>query len=139
MRGTVRAWTLAVIAVVVVAGGLRVLPLFTGAALPAGAARLHIETERPAITAGCQTALLSPVTVATSGDELVLVTVETGEPVAVVWPAGYAAWRIDGRAVIADPWGGVVGREGDVLDGLGGGTGSDDAFHICPYGMVTRP
>lgn len=139
MRRSVRAWTLVVVAVVFGAVGLWLLPLITGPALPAGAVRLHIETARPALTAGCPTALLLPVIVATSGDEAVLVTVETGEPVAVVWPAGFAAWRVDGRAVIADPWGGVVGREGDVLDGLGGGTGPDDAFHICPYGVVTRP
>ena len=29
--------------------------------------------------------------------------------------------------------------EGDVLDGLGGGLGQDDAFHICPFGIVTEP
>ena len=32
----------------------------------------------------------------------------------------------------------VVGRDGDVLDSLGGGSGVDDAFHICPFGIVTE-
>jgi hypothetical protein len=118
---------------------LRVAPLFTGPALPFGASRLQLATANPNVSLGCATAALSPVRVSTSGTELVLVSVESGEPVRGVWPAGFAAWRVDGRAVVADPWGSVVGRDGDVLDSLGGGLGTDDAFYICPFGIVTRP
>ena len=118
--------------------GLRVLPLFTGPALPAGATRLHISTERPNLSFGCAAAGLSPIRVTTSGDELILVSVESGNTVRVVWPSGFAAWRVGGRSVLADPWGSVVGRDGDVLDSLGGGSGVDDAFHICPFGIVTE-
>ncbi len=80
-----------------------------------------------------------PVRVATSADDLVLVTVESGEAVPVVWPAGFAAWRVDRGVVVADPWGRVVGEEGDVLDSLSGGFSQDDAFRICPFGIVTEP
>ena len=118
--------------------GLRVLPLFTGPALPAGATRLHISTESPNLSFGCATAALTPVRVANSGDELILVSVASGDTVRVVWPSGFAAWRVGGRSVLADPWGSVVGRDGDVLDSLGGGSGVDDAFHICPFGIVTQ-
>ncbi len=52
-----------------------------------------------------------------------------------MWPAGFAAWRIGDEVVIADPWGSVIGRTGDVLSNLGGGTGADDMFHICPLGL----
>ena len=117
---------------------LRVAPVFTGPALPAGGERLHILTAAPNLTAGCAAALLSPVRVSTDGEALVLVSVGTGEPLRVIWPAGFGAWRIDGRAVVADPWGSIVGREGDVLDSLGGGEGADQAFQICPYGIVTE-
>ena len=123
---------------VLVLVALRVTPLFMGPGLPSGAERLHITTAAPNLTSGCAAALLSPVHVLTDGDELILVSVDSGEPVRVVWPAGFGAWRIDGQAVVADPWGSVVGREGDVLDGLGGGEGLDQAFQICPYGIVTE-
>ena len=128
-----------VAAVVLLAVAWRVLPVFVGPGLPAGTTRLHITTEPPNATMGCPTALLSPVRVASSGDDLILVSVESGEPIPVVWPAGFGAWSDHGQAVVADPWGSVVGREGDVLDSLSGGSGVDEAFHICPFGIVTRP
>ena len=124
-------------AIVLGAVALMVLPLFTGPALSVGATRLHVTTESPNLSFGCMAALLSPVRVATSGDELVLISVGSGNTVRVVWPSGFGAWWVGGRAVLADPWGNVVGRDGDVLDRLGGGDGVDDAFHICPYGIVT--
>ena len=118
--------------------GLRVLPLFTGSALPEGATRLHITTESPNLSGACAAAGLAPVRVATSGDELILVSIASGDTVRVVWPSGFAAWRVGGRSVLADPWGSVVGRDGGVLDSLGGGLGVDDAFRICPFGIVTE-
>lgn len=138
-RSLLRFWLPLVVAVVVAGVAWRLMPLFTGPAVPAGATRLHIATQTPNLNMGCATALLQPARVSTSGNDLVLVTVESGESVAVVWPAGFGAWRADGHAVIADAWGSVVGREGDVLESLGGGgSGLDGAFHICPFGIPTR-
>jgi hypothetical protein len=140
MSGRRKVFVAIATVVVVVLGAftMRVLPVFTGPALPAGATRLAITTESPNLSFGCAAALLSPVRVATSGDALIVASVESNDTVPVVWPSGFAAWRIDGRAVLADPWGSVVGRDGDVLDSLGGGAGLDGAIHICPFGIVTR-
>lgn len=99
----------------------RVLPVFTGPVLPAGATRLEIATEPPNFNTGCAAAALGPVRVATLGAKLVLVGVASDETIEVVWPAGFAAWRVSGRAVVADPWGNVVAQDEDVLDNLGGG------------------
>lgn len=101
------------------AAALRVLPLFTGPALPAGATRLHIVTERPNLSLGCAVALLAPVRVAASGDELILVSIASGDTVRVVRPSGFAAWRVGRRAVLADPWGNVVGRDGECSTASG--------------------
>jgi hypothetical protein len=126
-------------AVVLAVVALRLLPAFLGPALPAGATRLHIATAGPNLTFGCAAALLAPVRVGTSGDDVILVSVETGRTVDVTWPGGFGAWRLDGRAEVSDPWGTVVGREGDLLDGLGGGEGIDGAFWICPFGIPPAP
>lgn len=126
-------------AVVLAVVAIRLLPAFLGPALPAGATRLQIVTAGPNLTFGCAAALLAPVRVATSDDELILVSVELGRTVDVVWPGGFAAWRLNGRAEVSDPWGTVVGREGDLLDGLGGGEGNDGAFWICPFGIPPAP
>ena len=133
--GSIAVVGILLVAVVV----LRVAPLFLGPALPDGASQLQLATASPNVSLGCAAAALTPVRVSTSGDELVLVSVESDQAVRVVWPAGFGAWRVDGRAVVADPWGSIVGRDGDVLDSLGGGLGIDDAFYICPFGIVTRP
>ena len=115
---------------------LRLSPLWPGPALPAGATRLHIATEAPHLVPalGCLTALIAPARVATSDDDLILLTVATGEPVQVVWPSGWAAWRVGGRAELVARDGSVVARDGDVLEDLGGGVGVDDAFHVCVIG-----
>jgi hypothetical protein len=115
---------------------LRLSPLGPGPGLPAGATRLNITSQAPHLmpTLGCNTALLAPARVATAGDNLILVSVASNEPVDVVWPSGWAAWRLGGRAELVGRDGVVVAREGDVLDDLGGGTGTDDTFHVCIIG-----
>ncbi len=126
----------AVVVIIVALVAWRLLPLWTGPALPDGATRLSIVTASPHLSFGCAAAMMSPVRVATSGDDLILVAVESGNTIPAIWPAGFAAWWVDGRAVVADPWGTVIGRDGDVLDSLGGGDGADGAFAICPFGIV---
>jgi hypothetical protein len=112
-------------------------PLGPGPGLPEGATRLHISTEAPHLVPhfGCPAALLGPVRVATAGDELIVLAVGTDEPVNVVWPTGWAAWRLDGRAELVGRDGTVIAREGDVIENrFGGGMGDDGAAHICIIG-----
>src|SRR5215207_9560188 len=59
-RRTVLYGVLAVVVVMLAAIAWRVLPLLTGPALPTGATRLAIVTDRPSLVMGCATALLAP-------------------------------------------------------------------------------
>ncbi len=124
---------LIVAVVVVVALTVRLTPLWPGPAIPAGATALHIETAPPHLipTMGCPAAALAPARIEVDGDALILVSLDGGAPISVVWPSGWAAWRRDGTAELVDRDGNVVGRQGDVIDGYGGGTGLDGKFHVC--------
>ena len=124
------------VVVLLAAAAFRLSPLWPGPSLPAGATRLNIATEGPHLmpALGCNTALIAPARITTSGDDLILRTVATDEPVDVVWPSGWAAWRLEGHANLVTRNGTLIGREGDILDDLGGGVGADDAFHVCVIG-----
>jgi hypothetical protein len=112
----------------------RLSPLWPGPPLPPNATPLHIETQAPHLVpnSGCPTALLGPLRLAISGNDLIFLSAESGEPVEVVWPSGWVAWRIEGRALLVDRDGSVVGRQGEVIPAqFGGGIGADDAFKVC--------
>ena len=105
--------------------------------LPSGATPLALPAETGARYL-CMQALLGPVRVVRSGDTVAFVSVDTGsDPGRLVWPQGYTARSLGGRAEIVAPDGSVVAREGDVLS-LGGGN-LDDGFHVCSIGSVTSP
>ena len=120
----------------VAVGLVRYSPMWPGPSLPAGATPLVLVTEQAHLlpTTSCPTALLLPARVAVVGDALVLVPETGGDPVTVVWPAGWTAWRLDGRAELVARDGTVVAHEDDVVSGFSGGLGADDAFHVCVIG-----
>jgi hypothetical protein len=75
-----------------------------------------------------------PARIAVANNALVLVPEAGGDPIKVVWPTGWAAWRRAGLAELVSRDGTVIGREGDIIQGFGGGVGTDDAFHVCVTG-----
>jgi hypothetical protein len=128
---------LAIAIVVVLVAVVRLSPLWPGPALPEGATRLRILTAAPHLVPAfaCPLALLSPVLVATSGDEMTFVSPESGEAIQIVWPSGWAAWRINGRAEFVDRDGSVIARDGDVIENhFGGGMGDDGRAYVCIIG-----
>jgi len=133
-----RTAVFSIIGLTLVAAALwRLGPLWPGPSLPPHATRLQIETQALHLMPilGCPAALLGPVRLATNNGDLTFISLWNGEPVPVVWPSGWVAWRIDGRAELVDRDGSIVAREGDVIeDRFGGGTGADGAFHVCNYG-----
>jgi hypothetical protein len=85
---------------------------------------------------GCDNAAAAPVRIAREGDAMVFIDVASDEPARIIWPFGFAAWVEFGRAVLYARDGDIVGREGDVLDKIGGSPG-DDGFHVCQVGART--
>lgn len=127
---------IAIVLLLGAAGLARLSPMWPGPSLPAGATPLTLATETGHLlpTTGCPLASLGPARIAVADGALVLVPESGGDPIAVVWPTGWAAWRLDGRAELVSHDGTVVGREGDVISGFAGGVGLDDAFHVCVVG-----
>ncbi len=68
--------------------------------------------------------------------------------ITLIWPRGFSARLVSGRAEIAAPDGMVITREGDVLANMLGGAGDAQGFHICSvsnriyspasYGVTTK-
>ena len=105
---------IAVVLLLLTLGLARLSPMWSGPSLPAGATSLALATEPAHLlpTMGCPLALLMPARVAVEGDSLVLVPEAGGDPIKVVWPSGWKAWRLAGRAELVARDGTVIGREG---------------------------
>jgi hypothetical protein len=84
----------------------------------------------------CLTASLGgPQRLTVAGADLVLVDVNTGEQTTIVWPYGFVARLVDGKAELVAPDGSVVAREGDLLH-VGGGYALP-GFHVCEINGTT--
>jgi hypothetical protein len=94
---------------------------------------LQIHTELPLPSdqpPACLLASLgSPERLTRSGTDLALVNVNTGQQTTIVWPYGFVARLVDGKAELVAPDGSVVAREGDLLK-VGGGFALP-GFHVC--------
>ena len=103
---------------------------------PAGGLPLALDVAQPielpsGAVAACDQALLGSVRFVLTGTVISFVSVDTGLPGKLIWPHGFAAWLVNGKAEIVAPDGTVIGYSGDVLSGLGGGGGPGNAFTVC--------
>src|SRR3954447_3038584 len=89
----------AIVALLLSIGLLRLSPLWPGPSLPEGATMLALATEPAHLlpTMACHTALVEG-RVAVREKALVLVPRSGGAASSVVWRAGWAAWRLAGQA-----------------------------------------
>ena len=107
----------------------------TTAGLPQGATRLELQTQPARLASrlvlGCPAAAFPDLRVARDGSTMTFfraggaggAEASTGPDGRVdpVWPAGWSARLLGGRAELVDAEGVVIAREGDVIRGLGGG------------------
>lgn len=122
-------------------------PARTPFPLPSGAVGLTLQTDPPAVPRpsaswGCMDALLAPVRVLREGDAVTFRLAQADQAViGLVWPRGFSARLVAGRAEIVAPDGSVIGREGDVLANMfGGGIGeAPNTFYICSVKNVVYP
>jgi len=98
----------------------------SAARLPPGATQLELRTQESHIGSrlvlGCPTALFPDVRLARQGSAVVFVRLDGGVS-DLIWPAGWSARLVDGRAELVSPDGDVIAREGDLIRYLGGGNG----------------
>ena len=90
------------------------------------------------LTDACPEAPIAPVRMTRSGDDVGFVDVQSGAPVAIMWPVGFAAWDVQGVATLHATDGAVVGREGDVIGIIRAVAGArPNALRVCA--IADRP
>ena len=62
----------------------------------------------------------------------------SGNRLQVIWPNGYSAWLMNGRAELVPPNGSVLAREGDVISNLSGSAADNGDILIC-FDFASKP
>ncbi len=132
---------------VIALGGLVAAAVWLGpprpAALPPGATPLVLLTQSwrpwPPSGFGCANFLVFPIRVERDGNALLFTRVDNGERQSIVWPAGYSARLLSGRAELVAPDGDVVARERDVINDLGGTEGDNGEIVLCRFDFASKP
>lgn len=112
------------------------------APLPQGAAPLSLRTmppewSFPGVPKGCPLAGVLPVRLMREGESISFETADSGAPVPLVFPFGFTARLVAGRAELVSPSGAVIAREGEVVSGLMGGAANNGDFILC-FDPATR-
>jgi hypothetical protein len=93
--------------------------------------RLAIDTGRQPPDA-CPDPDRLDVTISRSGEAAVFEDAAAAAGLEVIWPFGFAAWLIDGRAILFATDGSIVVREGDPAVPIGGVRGGPgEPFLVC--------
>jgi hypothetical protein len=102
--------------------------------LPADAVPLTLRTQPARLwpfSFGCGMAALTPIRVERDGVDMVFSDEASGNRMQVVWPNGYSARLMNGRAELVEPDGSVLARDGDVISGLASGAADNGDLLVC--------
>jgi hypothetical protein len=129
-------WVLSLLVAVVLVVGLAVWLLGPSrpAVLPANALPLTLRTQPWKLwplSFGCGLAALTPIRVERDGVSMVFADEASGKRLQVVWPNGYSARLVDGRAELVPPDGSVLARDGDVISNLAAGAADNGDLLVC--------
>jgi len=128
-------WALGLLVVVTVVAGVAVFLFvpYQPASLPAGSVPLTLRAQpwRLLPSFGCPLALLTPIRVERDGVSMVFADEASGSRVQVVWPNGYSARLLNGRAELIPPDGSVLARDGDVISSLTAGAADNGDYLVC--------
>lgn len=83
-------------------------------------------------------ALVPDLRVWREGDEMVFLRASDQQHVVVVWPPGFSARLLRGRAELVLPDGGVLAREGDIVTNLAGEAADNGDILVC-VDAASRP
>lgn len=138
-----RVRPLIVVAAAVVLGAVVLLLIVPRpAALPRGATALTLSTQPwkpwPLGGFGCPMGLVAPARVVRDGDAVVFSRIDVPEQIVLVWPSGYSARLLEGRAELVAPDGSFLAREGDVISNLAGGAADDGTILVC-FDFASNP
>lgn len=138
-----RARPLLIAATAVVLGAvLLTLIVPRPAALPPGATSLALPTQPwkpwPLGGFGCPMALVAPARVGRDRDAVVFWRIDIQERIVLIWPSGYSARLLEGRAELVGPDGSVFAREGDVISNVSGGVEDDGTILLC-FDFASKP
>ena len=135
MRRAIQVGLLLVTAALLVGIVVLVLGSPSPAELPPGASPLALLTQParlwPPRGFGCPTAQVLPIRVERDGAAMVFAVAEGGERVSVVWPPGFSARLLNGRAELVAPEGYVFAAQGDVISNLEGGAADNGDILVC--------
>ena len=122
------------VALLIGAGILLLAPPQT-AALPSGATPLALRTQPwvlwPPSGFGCPMATVTPARMDRDGTIVVFADEASGNRLPLVWPNGFSARLLDGRAELVRPDGSVLARDGDVISRLATAAADNGDILIC--------
>jgi hypothetical protein len=112
------------------------------AALPANATPLALRTQPWTLWSpaglSCPLATVTPVRMERDGEFVVFADEASGNRMPVVWPNGFSARLVGGRAELVPPNGSVLARDGDVISNLASAAADNGDILVC-LDFASRP